>query len=518
MKASRIWVVLLLAVLAGCATGPGSSRNPLPETIGPDDGIVVVKLIGLQSLSAFNSKWSQLRVTDPKGTSHGIYDSSPNGASYSLFLSTLPKGQYRFELLESTSPSASGLAMALLMTDSIREFPQLGGFTVAPGAVTNLGTIVFAFPKDGKGPPLSTAVLDDQAGKAAALDGVRSDLQPRLAGRPQGSWDNDPDDRSNAAALALIRKHSARLSPMERTRDGRLIAGGPLGQVHERRTNGTWESRSVGALDTITYARALDDGRIFAGTDNGRYYLWQPAQRSWQRFDLPERDTVVQYFEPLGDAGYVMQLGRLGGQMGKTDYLFKARLEEAGGEKTLHAFDGFSAVGRSPLYFNGEELILYFNHPGITRSADVHRINPRTGEKKMDNVRYWVKDVYRLPDGSLVQERMSGLLSVYPMFSKDNGRTWQDSEVEAPGVSRFVDERNGYGFKTSAMGWSSVTLQMNRTQDGGKTWEPTGTPVVATGQSRIQPGTGGELVVYSGQQVLSTRDAGNTWRVEWPQP
>ena len=526
MKTSRIWVLLLVGVLAGCSTTQErvGGRLVLPANVPPDDGIVLVKLIGLQSLSAFNAKWKTLRLIDPQGRMQEIQDTAPASASYSLFLGTVPKGQYRFAELESLGPAAGSfgvlpaLAMAIATGSTVKEFPQFSGFTVAPGTVSNLGTIVFAFPQDGKGPPLSTAVLDDEAGRRAAMGDVDSVSQPRMANLPQSGWEKPSDAGSNAAALALIRKNTGRLSPLEAARDGRVTAGGPLGLIHVRRTDGTWEHVSIGALDTITYARALDDGRIVAGTDNGRYYLGRPGQPTWQRFDLPDRDTSVMRIEPLGDTGYAIQVALTTGRFGRTAWLFKPKLEEAGGEKALIEFDGFSAVGRSPAFFDGQELRIYFNHPGITRTADVHRIDPRTGEKKKDEVSYWVKDVYRLPDGTVVMERMSGLLSTYPMFSKDNGRTFSNIDIESPGIVRFIDERTGYGFKMAAMGWSTTTLGMNRTQDGGKTWEPVGTPIVASGQTRMVATGPKELVVYTGQQIVSTRDEGATWRVEWPQP
>jgi hypothetical protein len=344
--------------------------------------------------------------------------------------------------------------------------------------------------------------------------------RPRLDDRQRLTWDRMPDGDSGVEALAIIRKHAINLSPIQRTRKGNIIAGGALGLVHERTPDGKWESKGVGTLDTITYVRELDDGRIFAGTDAGAYHLWQPAQGAWQRYQLPNRDTVVTHLEPVGEAGYAIQVGILGAAgnpLGLRQYsvLLKPKLEETGTEKTLLSFDEASALGRSPTFFDGEELLVYFNHIGFTRRADLHRINMRTQAKRMEQVNSWVNDIYRLPDGTLVLDRMNGV-STYASFSQDNGRTWNHGETAGPYSSRFINAKLGYGFSTSSTGWSSVTVALNKTEDGGRSWKQVGAPAEAAGRISLLPLDQGGFMVFTGLKILSTQDEGKTWHTEWP--
>jgi hypothetical protein len=515
-----IALAAFVVFLTGCATTQQSSggRYTLPETIAADDGILLVKLIGVQSLSPFNAKWRTLRLTNEAGVFYDIQDTAPGTASYSLFLGTLPKGQYKLSTLESIG-TGPGLLFAALMSDVKDLEAHFGPLKIQPGVVTNLGTVVFALPES-KNAPLKTAVLAGPSGLAAAIADVDARSRPKLEGRQSATWDSPPETKASLDALAIVRKHAVNLAPLYKARSGQVITGGALGMIHERAPDGKWQSTGIGSLDTITYVRELGDGRLFAGTDNGRYYLRKPDQQAWERFDLLERDVAVRQVERIGDAGYVIQIaphGPAGAVVGmsKYSYLYKARLEDTGSEKVVLSFDEASAVGTAPMLYDGQDLVVYFNHMGISRRADLHRINPRTLEKRTEQVNYWVKDIYRVPDGTLVLDRMNGM-SAFASFSKDNGKSWDHGETAGPHTVRFMSAKSGYGFSTSAMGWTTTTVAFNKTEDGGKSWSPVGTPAAASGRMNLVPLDPGSFVVFTGTKILSTRDEGQTWRTEWP--
>ena len=58
-------------------------------------------------------------------------------------------------------------------------------------------------------------------------------------------------------------------------------------------------------------------------------------------------------------------------------------------------------------------------------------------------------------------------------------------------------------------------MTLNKTVDGGKLWSKVGTPIEATGAASVRL-VGNTVFVFTGKQLLSTRDEGSTWIVEWP--
>jgi photosystem II stability/assembly factor-like uncharacterized protein len=74
----------------------------------------------------------------------------------------------------------------------------------------------------------------------------------------------------------------------------------------------------------------------------------------------------------------------------------------------------------------------------------------------------------------------------------------------------------GYGFSTVSTGWSAVTLALNKTRDGGKSWAVMGGTTPGSGAIRILPLGEKHLIAFTGQGIVSTQDEGKTWRTEWP--
>lgn len=517
---------LVLAFLTGCATHQQfvDNRFTLPDKIEPEQGIVVLKIIGVQPLSLFNAKWQTLRLTNKaSGQSLSLEDTAQPFASYSLFMGALPNGQYEISDLESVGPTPAGfgilplLIIGALTSDNQSVGHKLGSFTIKSETLTNLGTVVSALPAEKGGQP-KLAVLADHAGQSAALADVTPTAKARIAKLNALGWDNPPNTDASARALDIIRTSNSNISAIESTPDGRIIAGSVLGMLHSRSPEGKWTSQSVGGFDTIIYVRALANGRIFAGTDNGKYFLWLPDQKRWVEHRVTNEDFKVTHVEPMGEIGFAIQAASthqptLSNPI-KTRILFKAKLEDAAEASEMLSIDGFSAFTKLVTFFTGDELLVFFNQVGFSRVADRYRVNPVSFAKTQDIVPYWAADMYRLPDNTLVLNRMNGL-SIYNSFSTDNGKTWIDNENSGPNAMRYIDTNTGYGFSHVSTGWSTVTVTLSKTQDGGKTWQAVGTPIDVAGALPIRI-LGKRLFVFTGQKVLSTVDEGGTWDTEWP--
>jgi hypothetical protein len=511
------------AMLAGCAAPGPTQHSALAQNVKADEGVVLMKVIGVQPLSAFNAKWGTLRLVEqPSGRSAELRDAAPGAAGYSLFIGSLPPGRYAIAGFHSDgmAPATFGVLPALVImgmtSDSRALGTELGSFSVRPGTLTNLGVVVSALPEDKKS-PFRVAVMADAAGLTAALADVEPASRSRMAAMPVLGWDKAPDPDAAARALDIVRTHARNVSAMEVLDGNRLAIGSALGMLHVRSPQGPWSSMSTGSLDNITLVRSLSGGRIFAATDNGRYHLWIPEQQVWRSHALPLGERIV-HLEPVGGAGYAMltQLSH-GIAMtlpGRNRVLLKADLEAADAPRLVLALDGASAMGRLPMIYNGRDLLVIFNHVGVTRTADLYRIDPSTGQHRTEKLDHWTQTLYALPDGLLVRERMNAL-SVYSDFSADKGAGWVRNDTAGPVAMHFADRQRGYGVTVLSTGWSTLTMALNKTSSGGKQWARVGTPFETTGPASVRV-LGDTVFVYTGKQLLSTRDEGATWTVEWP--
>lgn len=526
MNSRTSWalVAALLLALGGCAAPGPVKHASLQAPAKADEGVVVVKVIGVQPLSAFNAKWGALKLADKKtGRTAELRDTAPPSAGYSLFIGALPAGQYSITGFHSDgmAPGTFGVLPALVImsmtSDSQSLGAQLGTFTVRPAALSNLGLVVSALPEDKKS-TFKVAVVADADGQASTLEDVEPETRHKLKAMPNAGWDQAPDPQAAGHALDIVRRHARNVSAMEVLEDSRVVVGSALGMVHVRDRNGQWTTLSTGSLDNITYVRGLPDGRLFAGTDAGRYHLWLPDAKAWRTHALQQSERIV-HLEPLGTKGFAMLTqSALGHQLvmaGSNRVLVKSDLDAAEPPKQVLNVEGASAVGKVPLLFDGKDLLMVFNHIGFSRTADLYRIDPATLQHKAEKQSHWTQSLYALPGSVVVRERMNGL-SIYTDISQDGGRTWTMNEQSGPHSMRFLNARDGYGLSLASRGWDTVTLQLNKTSDGGRQWTKVGNTIESANPGTVRV-VGDRIFVFTGLKLLSSTDEGKTWNVEWPQ-
>ena len=520
---SALFVVA--AALAGCATTDTGNRSVLPATIQAEDGVLMVKVIGVQPLSAFNAKWNRLKITERStGRATELRDTAPPAAGYSLFVGPVPKGQYSIAgfSADGQGPATFGILPALIIagmtSDNQQLGSQLGTFSVRSGELVNLGLIISALP-DGKGSAPQIAVLADDKARAANLADVDAAARTRLQAMQGVAWDQPQDADASNRALAIVRTRARNVSTLEVADGERVLIGSALGMVHVRDAQGQWSSMSTGSLDNITYVRALRDGRLFAGTDSGRYFVWLPTEKAWKPHDIGTSERITQ-LEPMGDAGFALMVnGMIAGPIAlptKNRVLFVKDLDGVVAPRELINLPDGSAVGRLPMFFDGHDLLVYFNHVGISRTADLHRVDAASLQTRIEKVDHWAVGDYWLPGGTRVHERMNGM-TVYTDFSDDNGKTWTHNETAGPYAMRFADRTLGYGVSVASTGWSTVTLALNKTVDGGRAWQRIGLEWLWRIKEEPTVRLAGKtLFVFTGRELLSTTNEGQSWKVEWP--
>lgn len=517
----RSFVLAFAAIfLAGCATDTRLAEQPDPRA-----GTFLLKVVGVQRVSAFNSKWQTVTVADKRtGRKFEIADSASFGAGYSLFLGSLPEGDYEVAGLGAMGqgPGTFGVLPALIIlaatSDAQSLESALGDFRIRAGTLTNLGVLVSALPES-RTQTAKLALLADDRGRSDALADADPRVKARLAAMPTISWPKLPEIASPEKVETVLRESARNVAALETTFEGRVLIGSALGTVHERSGDGTWRSMSLGTLHTISYLRVLPDRRILAATDSGEYFLGS-AEGRWTRHDLAGRNERVIYVEPMGPHGVALltvSMHRPTGMVPLHYRLYVARnLDEGGSGKAVVAINDFPAVG-IPVLYNGRELQLYFNHQGIARKADLYRVDPVTLEVKVDKVDYWASEVYRLPDQGVVLHRMNGL-TTYPSFSSDGGVTWRhDQKGMDAAIVRYVSPTKAYGFIVKATGWTYNTMGLVKLADADGRWQDQEVRFEGAGLTPVRMANG-RLYVASAGKLLSSTDEGKTWTTEWPAP
>lgn len=516
-------VVAAACMVGGCATNQTAvdGRMTLPAQIAANDGVVLLKVVGVQPLGAFNAKWGSLRLQDKStGRVEELQDTAPAPAGFSLFMGSLPAGEYEIVGLNASGAgvAAFGLIPALVImaatSDNQELQSKLSGFTVKAGQMTNLGSLVTSIP-EAKGQSMKIAVLGGEAGRASALDSVQPQAKQRLVGMPASIWMAGVQDRVEDAQ-AIVREHARPTAAPVLARDGRVLLGTAAGMIHARSSTGAWSSMSVGSMDTIRYVRTLDDGRIVAGGDGGAYFLNDGKSGGWTRHALVHPEAQLVNVEPAGPHGFIVATVTTTQRRRTFQAHLKKSLEGTGTGEELLAFEGISAGNWLPVMYADGQLHVWFNHIGFARTADHHTVDLRTLQKNMDKTASWVVATYKLLSGRVMMHRMNGA-TLYGSFSDDDGRTWShDNDRALPGSSLFLSDMQAIGLVTKTTGWSTVTQGIRRSADGGKSWKDLGTPIEIDGAASLLVAPE-SLYVLTGSRLMSSTDEGQTWKVEWPQ-
>ena len=533
LKSIGSWVagVCLAAGLQGCAVAPEAPAQAVPEVLPAGNGMVALKVAAVRRNTSVNTKWRALMVRErTTGQAITLSDIAPGGVSHALFVAPLPAGTYNvtdFSVVAggSSAPIQAGVGAALILqlvaSDSSKQSAALSTFTVEAGAATNLGVMIAEVPDQKDKPAIASALLLDEVAKSSVVEAMDAPSRAKFSGMRARSWDKEPDLMQNIRALDAAMNGAGSATSLGLSADGGLIIGSTLGRVFSRApASADWSTAPTGSLDAISHVERLPGGGLFAGTETGRYHVWVPAQQRWVSHTLAQGERIVSVVPTTGQPGYLIESHTYPlpvAPFARTRLRFVRDLAVGGPERIVLDVENKGWHPRTQIYDDGADLIAIYNKPGFSRTADQYRINTRTLQVSAAvELDHFVKDVYRLEDGSLARTRMNGT-SNYIDFSTDNGKTWErgaESDVE---YVRMRTRRDGYAVKIDSI-MGGPTVRLRKTTDGGKTWTSLGTPVpinVLVHSPLLRASPDG-IVLYSAWTVNSTRDEGQTWSIEGP--
>ncbi len=504
-----IFSVALLAIVAGCATNTAANRTAdgleLDLTSGANEGHAILRVIALRPISTINPKWQRVNLTS-NGRSDSMADvTAPTNvffggryyATESLYFAKLPAGRYDITGFGSTGPGP-GLIPALLGSDSAST-SSTPAFSVESGRLANLGTLVFA-PEFEKEQAAQMFLLNGPVGREHALNVLLAESGRKALDMPEGGgWATRASTLDEEQTLARAR---AQVSLMYlRAGDAGVSGGSHLGQVVKRTGPRQWVREPVDTLSTIFSTTSTNDGRVIAGGEYGSYFV-RSGLGVWQEHRLPGDKGRVVYLEPRGPSGaLIVTTGRTGSRYWVHDSPGDAMAIPREVAKLESAPD---LILSTP-----SELIVPGNIPGILRETDIRRVSKTDFSVTTQRHNFWVLGWQHFPGGEIRMTRQNGV-SMYLSKSADAGKSWAHEQTSS-GSHYWMDSRRGYRMNFSA-GFSTVTNNLLKTNDGGAQWEPVGTPLVTPDfAGSIVYADSTEVVVQVLGQIHSTVDEGKTW-------
>ena len=493
---------LLLAFVLAAVSATAVAQPKVDLEAKKGEGHVLFKVVSARPVSGLNHKWKTLVLeSKARGWRVELNDLADPAAAGSLFFGRIDEGDYEFVELQSIGPGP-GLLLAILAADSQDMRARIGAFPVRSGTLANLGTLVVA-PSAEKDKAPEIEYLDGPAGHKSAADDFE-----RRTGRVLDLPAQGPERSAEAEQQSLTRARSliALITQGDDAQGGGLLGGAALGQIAVRVSARRWQLETLDSLDDVKYARRLADGTLLAGLTQGRYAVRRFGQ-GWSYFRLPEADAAVAHIDTTPEGGALFVVSDLR----KTTVLHRASLDQAdAATRTLATLDfPYLAWGNTVLSLE-DSVKLVKNHPGFSRVADVTTIDKQSLQVRTAKVDFWIRSWQRIASGEIVISRQNAM-TYYTSATSDKGATWTHGEAAGPTYAHFVDRELGYGVNVSPNAFS-VTVQLMKTRDGGKSWAAAGAPMTRAAGGRIlYAGADGEVIITSGFEMYSTLDDGKTW-------
>lgn len=513
-------------LLGACAVSPENraKQGPAAVKLNAGQGLVALQITGNRyGQSTFSNKgYSKyttvvVRNLDTKAQ-FTLADRSDPGAGFSFFSDALSPGQYEVLSIQNGSYIAYSPTLAVK-----QKYSQLPFFRVAPGQLSDLGSVVFMSLLSAEGRGLfRIGLVDTPLDKGAVARLLPSELASQLTGRPTASWEAGPSSRDEWVINSEVRKESMRLASPTLMADGSVLFGEALGQIAQRNKTGVWSWLQTPTTLPIAALHAKSDGALFAGTDGGGLYTKSSGSRVWNTVALPISDAAVLYIGPYLNTKKILVV------MQTRDRYVGVSADPLAAEVWSTEFSVPRKFISNPLHDgiavplgSGEKFVLATGSvevkPEVTFYNKAQKSWQTVPVEDGNSPRGWKA----LPNGDIGRFKGIPLTGMYFAASSDQGVHWEKrGDINwANGSLLFVSDKVGYVVRTEstpAFVAAKGQYAVWKTTDAGSNWVQVG-PVPT-------PTPFGELISLGAPDALAfvawdgtfhvTADGGKTWKLD----
>lgn len=279
-----IWLCLLTACAGQVNILPSLSEETATET---DKGVVVARII---SAGSYPLPFNQFTIT-PENLNASeeikperMISYPPKQDGTTVFAATANPGNYSLSSIRAFYTVGDGWYSHFVSSD-----PELGTFSVKPGQVTDLGTLIY-YPKSFGDKYVETLLRLPEEPSGEVLDKFFSfykyDKNQIL------TWDYDGRDEDRQVEYLSALQNSVNYPNQYLAPDGSIYFLAKLGVIIKRTKDGNWELDAVDTNFDLNTIVQNSQGDIIVGGAEGKLFL-KRNDGEWLDISLTFQDQIA---------------------------------------------------------------------------------------------------------------------------------------------------------------------------------------------------------------------------------
>lgn len=288
-----ISIYLLVSLLACESTTQSIATLSEENPAGAEDGVLVVRIVNSKDNGTIGIPFNFLTLSPKDNAKDMRVPSQPRiQGSSTLFVAPVPAGEYALTNIETnmshSTYTGSGIELIHSYFDSTNTDTSLGTFTITPGVVTDLGTLIhYPSPPHTSSSPAVIRSPNKTDGSIVKTFSPSLDYQKDLL----ISWNNDKLEPAQQDQYRLAVDNPITYNQHHLANDGSVYFFGKLGTLIKRSKNGIWSTEKLNTdFDLVTMAQTAN-GDLLVGGELGNLFLKQ-ANQQWRKIIVPSRYRI----------------------------------------------------------------------------------------------------------------------------------------------------------------------------------------------------------------------------------
>ncbi|MDQ1834160.1 WD40/YVTN/BNR-like repeat-containing protein [Massilia scottii] len=518
--------LIALLLLAACCASASAAATEGGNNVSQHQGFVAIRVFANTPDTQAHS-WTHLSVLSGMDKEFKLeLKVSHSRHTSKIFAGYLPEGNYRLQRIVG-----------------LQSKPEIGpgfDFAVLPGALTNLGTLIYQPIGEGKAtfviydkhidlartlskefPALAKDLSDTTVigwrkvatpGVGASGQAIPMSLQYGIVGALIGGMVNQmaetekriawEDAKDPALRVMLSKTSTYSLNAAQELPDGELLVGSNLGQLLLRSRSGEWSNIDLDDPREITALYARSRMHITVGGEEGMLKQSTDGGLTWVDLDIPIENGLVAHVTEVNGELFVMSVAQGKISLHSRMNAPGSRWGELANLQGMGILSHVNMPSRAAIH-NGKYLLIL---PG----KEIHSLDLAT--------RTWTMS--RVPQE--IQEIGSNGESVYatgffqkPHLSHDEGASWSKLDNACGGFVSIVHDfamlNKNEAWSLCHVGGAFVTSsRIRHSTDAGRTWTDllAETPLKST---KMVVKKSVLLYIDRDVRIFSSVDGGRTW-------
>lgn len=458
----------VLPLLSGCAT-PTVALDPTKAAVPAGHGVLVTRVLANNPSTPLDFSHSTLTLQSTQtGEKFTMTSKTTPGDAEALFFGAFPPGRYH--IADLITPTVTGIITAPLAN-------QTGEFEITGGRVTDVGALVMAFDSVGlRSGRYHVSIISSEDDTNVVLRLLPSEVVSTLVDSRPLRQDISLNSTANWRANLLAKQRSAITAQSIPSEGKAILFGRSLGVVSKwNPETQKWASVDTGSSFNVRSVAMLSDGSQLIGCEQGVMFVNEGGRT--RTLASPGDGAVIFVGQSAGGEYLAVLRGKRGISVFGARGLSPADWHELKSLPLEHPNSTMSSVQTGVA---GNRLVLIIGESGFVATTTIHSVD-------LDS-HVWTSYPAELSslgvpkfsiaaDGTLVAS--AGTAYTKKLYrSTDFGKSWSSAPLENWMTTLLLrDSQNLYVQRIDHIGVFSAKDSVStllKSEDGGKTWSPTG--------------------------------------------